>query len=108
MNTANRWRMRYFAIEVMAQPDRRGIDVPDVNRALSRPAGKRRQLDGRVRHWYWVTERRRWLRVVTEADGETVHNTFWDRNFDPCRGWAAAAVGDRARFRTPGTHRRGA
>jgi hypothetical protein len=36
-----------------------------------------------VRHWYWVAERQRWLRVVTEPDGETVHNAFWDRNFAP-------------------------
>jgi len=35
----------------------------------------------RERHWYWVTERRRWLRV--DPDGETVHNAFWDRNFEP-------------------------
>jgi hypothetical protein len=28
-------------------------------------------------------ERQRWRRVVTEPDGETVHNAFWDRNFAP-------------------------
>ena len=28
-------------------------------------------------------EHQRWLRVVIEADGETVHNTFFDRNFKP-------------------------
>ena len=67
----------------MARPDRRGIDVADVNRAPSRPARQQRQPDGRVRHWYGVTERQRWLRVVTEPDGETVHNAFWDRNFAP-------------------------
>jgi len=77
------WRTRYFALEVMARPDRRSIDVADINRALSQPARKQRQPDGRVRHWHWVTERQRWLRVVTESDGETVHNAFWDRNFEP-------------------------
>jgi hypothetical protein len=77
------WRTRYFALEVMARPDRRGIEVADVMRALSQPARKERQPDGRVRHWYWVAERQRWLRVVTEPDGETVHNAFWDRNFEP-------------------------
>jgi hypothetical protein len=30
-----------------------------------------------------VTDRQRWLRVVTEPDGETVHNAFWDRTFQP-------------------------
>jgi hypothetical protein len=70
-------------MEVMARPDRRGIDLADIPRALALPARRERQRDGRVRHWYWVPERRRWLRVVTEADGETVHNAFWDRNFEP-------------------------
>jgi len=77
------WRTRYFAMEVMARPARRGIDVADVKRALSQPARRQRQPDGRIRHWYWVVERQRWLRVVTESDGETVHNAFWDRNFEP-------------------------
>ena len=76
------WRTRYFALEVMAKPDRRDIDVLDVKRALSHAARKLRQRDGRVRFWYWVEERRRWLRVVTEPDGETVHNAFWDRTFE--------------------------
>jgi hypothetical protein len=28
-------------------------------------------------------ERQRWLRVIVEPDGETVHNAFWDRKFRP-------------------------
>jgi len=67
----------------MARPDRRGIDPLDVQRALAQPARKERQRDGRMRYWYWANERRRWLRVITEPDGETVHNAFWDRNFEP-------------------------
>jgi uncharacterized protein YuzE len=67
------WRTRYFALEVMARADRRDIDVADVNHALIQPTRKQRQPDGRVRYWCWVSERGRWLRVVTEADGETVH-----------------------------------
>ena len=77
------WRTRYFALEVMARPDRRDIDFADVSRAIALPTRKERQVDGRMRHWYWVAERQRWLRVVTEADGETVHNAFWDRDFEP-------------------------
>jgi hypothetical protein len=30
-----------------------------------------------------VPTRQRWLRIVAEADGETVHNAFQDRNFAP-------------------------
>ena len=41
--------------------------------------------DGRIRHWGTVIDTRdgkaRILRVVTLADGETVHNAFFDRDF---------------------------
>lgn len=43
------------------------------------------QNDGRIRFWGRVTPpgevRPRFLRVVTLADGETVHNAFFDRGF---------------------------
>lgn len=39
--------------------------------------------DGRIRHWGWIVEMGRHLRVVTLADGETVHNAFYDRRFKP-------------------------
>jgi hypothetical protein len=39
--------------------------------------------DGRIRHWGWIVEAGRHLRVVTLADGETVHNAFYDRRFKP-------------------------
>jgi hypothetical protein len=47
------------------------------------------QDDGRIRHWAEVVDardgKRRMLRVVTLRDGETVHNTFFDRNFSKGR-----------------------
>ncbi|HEY1433196.1 MAG TPA: hypothetical protein VGF39_16440 [Stellaceae bacterium] len=50
---------------------------------MSTPYERQRQPDERIRHWLWVPARGHWLRVVTEADGETVHNTFWDGDFEP-------------------------
>lgn len=47
------------------------------------PARREREDNGRIRHWGYVTELNRWLRVVTLEDGETVHNAFLDRNFRP-------------------------
>lgn len=67
----------------MARPDRRDVSLDAVRRALIEPTITREQADGRVRHWVWVEETGRWLRVIVEADGETVHNAFWDRNFRP-------------------------
>ena len=37
--------------------------------------------DGRIRHWIFIAELGRYLRVVTLEDGETVHNAFPDRDF---------------------------
>jgi len=42
------------------------------------------QADGRIRRWARIEEAEgRWLRVVLLADGETVHNAFFDRGFEP-------------------------
>ncbi len=52
--------------------------------ALANPV--RREVhpdDGRVRHWIFVPELGRLLRVVTLADGVTLHNAFPDRRFKP-------------------------
>lgn len=41
------------------------------------------QPDGRMRHWGRVDELGgRVLRVITLADGQTVHNAFPDRDFE--------------------------
>ena len=42
------------------------------------------QQDGRIRRWAAITEMDgRYLRVILLPDGETVHNTFFDRAFQP-------------------------
>jgi len=50
--------------------------------ALARPVRKEVQPDGRIRHWVFVPELNRYLRVVTLVDGETVLNAFPDRDFE--------------------------
>jgi len=61
-----------------------GIEETWLARAIARPEHERVQADGRIRRWVRVPEAGgRWLRVVLLADGETVHNAFFDRSFDP-------------------------
>lgn len=48
---------------------------------MDHPLRKATQRDGRVRYWLWIAEVEKYLRVVTLADGETVHNAFFDRDF---------------------------
>lgn len=37
--------------------------------------------DNRIRFWIYIKEEKKYLRVITLKDGETVHNAFFDRNF---------------------------
>jgi hypothetical protein len=49
---------------------------------VAHPVAKAVQADGRIRFWGVVPQLGgRVLRVVTLADGETIHNAFPDRNF---------------------------
>ena len=54
-----------------------------IERTISNPIRTEVQPNGRIRYWAYITEEGKYLRVVTEADGETVHNAFFDRRFKP-------------------------
>ncbi len=77
------WRTRYFALTVMARPDRRMIDPIMITSVVNAPVRKEREPNGRVRYWGWIAELNHWLRVVTLDDGVTVHNAMLDRDFLP-------------------------
>ena len=50
--------------------------------AVENPIRQMTQSDGRIRRWARIREADdRVLRVVLLADGETVHNAFFDRSF---------------------------
>ena len=42
--------------------------------------------DGRIRHWRYIPELGKHLRVITLADGKTLHNAFPDRSYRPPPG----------------------
>ncbi len=74
---------RYFD-RIRERSDRAGIRDAWIVRAVDQPQRERIQADGRIRRWVRVEEAGgRWLRVVLLADGETVHNAFFDRGFKP-------------------------
>jgi hypothetical protein len=70
---------RYFEEQVLRK--RPYIKREWCRAALIDPARREVQPDGRVRYWLFVPELGRFLRVVTLADGETVHNAFPDRGY---------------------------
>ena len=73
----------YFTA-VRVRPDRAAIRDEWIRRAITSPIREHVQADGRIRRWTQVSELdNRFLRVVLLADGETVHNAFFDRRFEP-------------------------
>ena len=58
------------------------IPVEWCARILAQPIARVEQADGRIRFWGMIPELgNRAIRVVTLADGKTVHNAFPDRDF---------------------------
>ena len=74
---------RYFDA-LRNRPDRAVIRDDWIERAIRTPVKETVQTDGRIRRWVQIPEaENRFLRVVLLADGETVHNAFFDRRFVP-------------------------
>jgi hypothetical protein len=73
----------YFE-SIRTRPDRAILRDEWIERVRDRPEREIVQEDGRIRRWASIAEAEgRYLRVVLLADGETVHNAFFDRGFKP-------------------------
>jgi len=60
------------------------IRVEWIQDVVEHPMREVIQADGRIRRWASIEEMEgRYLRVVLLHDGETVHNAFFDRSFEP-------------------------
>lgn len=51
--------------------------------AIEHPIREEVQADGRIRRWAYIESEAKYLRVILLEDGETVHNAFFDRNYQP-------------------------
>jgi hypothetical protein len=71
---------RYFQEQVLRK--RPYLRLEWLESVLRSPAHRSEQPDGRIRHWGYIPALRRWIRVITLEDGETVHNAFPDRDFE--------------------------
>ena len=73
----------YF-LAIRTRSDRAQIKDEWIEEAIQSPLREEVQADGRIRRWTRVSEMEgRFLRVVLLPDGETVHNAFFDRTFEP-------------------------
>jgi len=69
----------YFTVSVM--PRRPYLKTEWIEYVIKHPVHTEVQSNGRIRYWALIPEAKKYLRVVTESDGETVHNAFFDRRF---------------------------
>ena len=66
------------------RPDRALIQLEWIEHAVEHPEKEILQQDGRIRRWARIKAMdERALRVILLPDGETIHNAFFDRNFEP-------------------------
>ena len=74
---------RYFDEQVLRK--RPYIQRDWCAQVIANPIHREVQPGGRIRFWGRIVRRGetdpRFLRVVTLADGETIHNAFFDRGF---------------------------
>jgi len=70
----------YFEKQVIFK--RPYIKLEWCEKALTAPIKMEIQPDGRIRQWIFIEEHQKYLRVVTLEDGTTIHNAFFDRNFN--------------------------
>ena len=75
------WRTRYSENQVIRKADRGWIVSNEIVQALAHPIRTQEQGDGRIRHWPYIPRLKAYIRIVTLADGQTVHNMFKDRGF---------------------------
>ena len=71
---------QYF-LYTRKRPDRSFIKEEWIQNAIDKPLRTEIQKDGRIRKWIYVEEVDKYMRIILLADGMTVHNAFFDRDF---------------------------
>ena len=72
---------QYF-LSTRQRNDRKDIKLEWIQHVIDHPGWEAVQTDGRIRRWAKIPEEDdKYLRVILLADGETVHNAFFDRTF---------------------------
>ncbi len=63
--------------------DRSGIKDQWIEHVIEHAEHEEIQSDGRIRRWARISDfENRALRVILLEDGKTVHNAFFDRNYE--------------------------
>ncbi len=72
---------QYF-LHTRKRPDRKNIRLEWIQQVIENAEHEETQTDGRIRRWKRIEEaENKYLRVILLEDGETIHNSFFDRSF---------------------------
>jgi hypothetical protein len=71
----------YF-LHTKERPDRKQIKMEWIKQVVENPEFEYIQEDGRFRRWAFIEEAGKYLRVVVLEDNQTIHNAFFDRDFN--------------------------
>jgi hypothetical protein len=71
---------QYF-LHIRRRPDRAKIRLEWIEDTAKNADYTEVQSDGRIRKWKKIREEDKTLRVILLADGQTIHNAFFDRSF---------------------------
>jgi hypothetical protein len=74
-------RFTQYFLYTRQRPDRAAIKMEWIEAVDRSPVATQVQQDGRIRKWGYVEEVGKYLRIVLLADGTTLHNAFFDRDF---------------------------
>ena len=77
-------KLTQYFLTLSQRPDRANIRLEWIEQVIEHPEREMIQQDGRIRRWARVEAADgKYLRVILLADGETIHNAFFDRGFKP-------------------------
>lgn len=71
----------YF-LHTRQRPDRKIIKMEWIRQVYNSPEQEQIQSDGRTKKWGYIKEAGKYLRIVVMEDGKTIHNAFFDRDFN--------------------------
>jgi hypothetical protein len=58
------------------------INVEWCIKAKTEYSHKETEESGRIKYWIYINEYQKYLRVIYLEDNETIHNAFFDRDFN--------------------------
>jgi hypothetical protein len=78
-----RFSQTEYFLHTRKRPDRIGITDEWIQHVIDHPEIEEIQSDGRIRRWARISDfENRALRVILLEDGQTVHNAFFDRDYE--------------------------